>query len=111
MPYKKVKRSQVPVRERRSESAFASTPEWASMKADIDRGLRADESCFLQLSQKDWKRMGLSAEAAEGRKTAVGTKAVRRFIQKYLDANKLDYTVRAVHNQGYDYVIVDGPAS
>jgi hypothetical protein len=106
--YKKVKRDEVPKRERKSESRFASTPEWRSMRADIDKGLKKDESCFLQLAPADWERMGLSGDAPEGRNTATGTKAVRRMIQQYLESKGLRYSVRAVHSNGFDYVIVDG---
>lgn len=108
--YKKVKRYQVPTRERKSESRFESAPEWKSMKADIDKGLKKDESCYLQFTTADWERLGLSGAAPEGRNTATGAKSVRRFIQKYLEEKGLDYTVRAVHKGEYDYVIVDGPA-
>lgn len=107
--YKKVKRHQVPTRERKSESRFESAPEWKSMKADIDKGLKKDESCYLQFAPEDWERLGLSGVAPEGRNTATGAKSVRRFIQKYLKDNNLKYTVRAVHSNGFDYVIVDGP--
>jgi hypothetical protein len=107
--YKKVKRNQVPIRERKSESRFESAPEWKALKADLDRGLKKDESCILQFAPADWERLGLSGAAPEGRNVASGTKAVRRFIQKYLDEKGLQYTVRGIHRDGFDYIIVDGP--
>ena len=107
--YKKVKRNQVPTRERKQESKFESAPEWRSMRADLDRGLKPDESCYLQFAPEDWKRIGLSGEALEGRNVSAGTVSVRRFIQKYLAEKGLKYRVRAVHSGGFDFVIVDGP--
>lgn len=107
--YRKVKRSDVPKRERKSESRFEGTTEWRRMKADIDRGLRRGESCYAELSPADWERMGLSAEAQEGRNTATGARSVCRFIQRYLDAHNVPYTVRTIHKTGMDYIIVDGP--
>lgn len=78
------------------------------MKADIDRGLRTDESCYLRLAPSDWERLGLSGEAQPGRNTSTGTIAARRFIRKYISSRGLSYTVRTVHREGFDYVIVDG---
>ena len=107
--YKKIKKHEVPTRDRKSESRFESAPEWKRMKADIDRGLKPDESCYLQFAPEDWDRLGLSGVAPEGRNTATGSKSVRRFIQKYLSEKGLRYTVRAVHSGEFDYVIVDSP--
>lgn len=107
--YKKVKRDEVPKRERKSESRFEFTPEWRRLKADMDQGLGEDDSLMLQFSDKDWERLGLSNERQEGRNTATGAKAVQRFILKYVTANALPYKVRAFHSGSYDYVTVEGP--
>ncbi len=106
--YQKVKRNQVPTRTRDSESRLESTREWKSMKADIDKGLRKDESCFLRMAAEDWKRIGLSAEAQTRKKVSNGAKSAKRFIRKYIEQQGLPYSVRIVHRDGFDYVIVDG---
>ena len=107
--YKKVKREALPKRERKSESLFEVTPEWKRMKADIEAGLKKDESCYLQFGPEDWQRVGLSGKAMEGRKVASGCYAIQRFIKQFLKASNRKYSVRVLHSEGFDFVIVDGP--
>lgn len=107
--YKKVKRDEVPKRERKSESVFASTPDWKRMKADMDGGLKDDESCELRLTPEDLERIGLSSTSQSGRNTATGTKAVRTFVRKYIVDSGLKYTVHSRRSRGADYIIVERP--
>lgn len=107
--YKKVKRDQVPKRERKSESLFEVTPDWKRMKSDIDRGIPKGESVYFQFLAADWKRIGLSGKPMAGRNVASGCYAIQRFIKQYLQTVKKKYTVRVQSSDGSDLVIVDGP--
>jgi len=93
--YKKVKESQVPKRERKSESRFAQTEEWKHLKADIDRGLKPNEACEVILTADDKKKYKI-----KNRRT------VARFVKKYLDENGLKYGVKSFNRDGMDFIIV-----
>jgi hypothetical protein len=84
MAYKKIKASEAPKRKRKALSRFETTAEWAMMKRDIDKGLNPSEALQVILSTEDREKYGIH-----------NRRAVARFIQKYLLAHKLPYTVRS----------------
>lgn len=93
--YAKIKADDVPTRERKSESRFERTPEWKAMKADIDRGLKAQEALQVTLTEDDKKRLRIS-----NRRTIV------RFVQRYLTDKELPYIVKSFHREKQDFVLV-----
>ena len=54
--YKRVKSSAIPKRRRVALSRFEKTKEWRLMKADLDRGLKADDALQVVLTDEDKKR-------------------------------------------------------
>jgi len=93
--YKKVKATDIPKRERKSESRFESTREWRAMKADIDRGLKPQEALQAVLTPQDKEKYGI-----KNRRT------IARFVKKYLAARGLDYGVKSFQREGQDWIIV-----
>jgi hypothetical protein len=93
--YTKVKENDVPKRGRKSESRFEKTPEWAAMRKDLARGLKAKEALQVVLTEEDKLKYNL-----QNRRT------VARFIKKYLEENGLDYRVDSFQRDGVDYIVV-----
>lgn len=93
--YARIKAKEVPARGRKSESRFERTPEWKAMKADIDRGLKAQEALQVALTKEEMVGYGIT-----------NRRTIARFLQKYLAASELPYTVKSFQRDGRDYVIV-----
>lgn len=93
--YKKIKESQVPKRERKSESRFERTDEWRHMKADIDKGLKPLEALQCALSPEDKKRYKIS-----------NRRTIARFVKRYLESKGLKYGVKSFNREGLDFIVV-----
>lgn len=97
--YEKVKRNELPSRERKSEYRFESTPAWEAMKADIDSGLSPDDALKYTLTDEDKKKYRI-----QNRRT------VQRFIQEYLESRGKKYAKYQVLCRrvgGVDIIIVE----
>lgn len=93
-----VKENEVPKRERKTESKFERTEEWKRMKTCLDKGWKAKQSLQLTMTPEDMERFGL-----------INRRSIVRFIQKYLEANGLEYTVKSFHRDDLDFVVVTRP--
>jgi hypothetical protein len=93
--YKRVKESQVPKRERKSESRFEKTSEWRLLKADLEKGLKPQEALQVILTDADKEKYGIS-----------NRRTIARFVVKYLQANKLKYGVKSFRREDKDFIIV-----
>lgn len=93
--YKKVKAEDLPKRDRRGESRFERTPEWANLKADIDKGLKPKDALVVGLTDADKERYGI-----QNRRT------IARFVQKYLAENDIPYRVKSQRKDEMDLIIV-----
>lgn len=98
--YSKVKENQVPKRERYQPSRFEATPEWAAMKADLDKGLKPKETAKLELTEGDYARIGVSSK-----------KTIYRFLLKYVKDNGLPYKVKSRQSQGRDFILISCASS
>jgi hypothetical protein len=93
--YKKIKESDIPKRERKSESRFEKTPEWLAMKADIDRGLKSKEALQVALTDADKEKYRIT-----------NRRTVARFVKKYLDEQGHEYTVKSFRREDMDFIVV-----
>jgi hypothetical protein len=93
--YKKVKSSAIPKRRRVALSRFEKTKEWRLMRADLERGLKADDALQVILTDEDKGRYGIKNRLS-----------VVRFLKKYLSTHKLPYTVRAFRGDDGDFIVV-----
>ncbi len=82
--FRKIKVSDAPKRSRKAVSRFELTPEWALMRAALDKGLKPLEALEVVLTPEDKKKYDL-----DHRRT------VTRFIQKYLKRCGLPYSVKS----------------
>lgn len=93
--YAKVKASQVPARERKSESRFERTEEWHMMKADLERGIKPQEALQVTFTEADMKKIGIT-----------NRRTIARFVQKYVTAKGFPYVVKSLHRENREFVIV-----
>jgi hypothetical protein len=93
--YKKVKSSAIPKRRRLASSRFAKTKEWRLMRADLERGLKADDALQVILTDKDKKRYGIKNRLM-----------VVRFLKRYLAAHRLRYHVKSFRGELGDFIVV-----
>lgn len=93
--YARIKASQVPTRGRKSESRFEKTADWKAMKADIDRGLKPQEALQVSLTQEEMVGYGIT-----------NRRTIARFVQKYVSAKEMPYTVKSFHRADRDYIVV-----
>jgi hypothetical protein len=101
--YEKVKRDELPKRERKSEYRFESTPAWEAMKVDIDNGLAPDEALKYTLTDEDKKKYRI-----------LNRRTVQRFIQEYLESKGkryAKYQVLCRRIGGVDLIIVESGAT
>ena len=107
--FKKLSESDIPKRERKSESRFEQTEEWRQMKKAIDGGLEPESApgakdagaVVVQLSDDDLSRIGL-VTGINGRKT------VDKTVKRYLRAHGLKYRVKALQREGLHHIYVLG---
>jgi hypothetical protein len=97
--FKKLKKSEVPKRKRRSVARIEATKEWALMKAELDKGLKPDEAVEIILNTDDKKKYKMKSR-----------RAAARFIKKYIEEKKLPYKVKSFNRDGSDFFIVERPA-
>jgi hypothetical protein len=97
--YKKVKSSAIPKRRRVALSRFEKTKEWRLMRADLERGLKADDALQVVLTDEDKDRYRI-----KNRLTVV------RFLKKYLSAHRLPYTVKTFRGDDGDFIVVQRKA-
>ena len=95
--YKKIDTSQVPKRERKSESLFEKTREWSKMKSDMDKGLKPKEALRVTLSEEEKVEYGIT-----------NRRTIARFLQKYIAEKGFDYTVKSFQRDGLDFIVVTG---
>ena len=93
--YERVKMAELPRRTRKQLHRFELTPEWASMKADLGRGLRKTEALKVSFTPEEMKKYKLA-----------NYRTVSRFIQKYVEENELGYKVRGFRRDGVSFVVV-----
>jgi|SRR5579872_1159165 len=95
MAYKKITATDVTKRSRLSVSRFEKTEEWRLMRADIEKGLRADEALQVVLTDEEKKRYKI-----RNRRT------VARFVRKYLEQRNLPYIVKSFHRDDTGDILI-----
>jgi hypothetical protein len=66
------------------------------MRADIDKGLKANEALQVVLTEEDKARYRIK-----------NRRSVARFVKKYVESRNLPYLVKSFHRDGVgDFVIV-----
>jgi hypothetical protein len=95
MAYKKITATDVTKRSRLSVSRFEKTEEWRLMRADIEKGLKADEALQVVLTDEEKKRYKI-----RNRRT------VARFVRKYLEQRNLPYIVKSFHRDDMGDVLI-----
>jgi hypothetical protein len=93
--YSKITIETAPRRRRRSLAQFEKTPEWALMKADLEKGIAGDEALQVLLTEEDKRNYKIRSRIS-----------VARFVKKYLAVHNLPYTVRSFRRDEGDFVIV-----
>ena len=96
--YQKVDRTDAPRKHFARPSLFESSPEWAGMKADIDKGIKPAEVLQLSLTAKDYARIGLTHR-----------KTIFRFIKKYVQDSGRKYIVKCRTGADRDFILVEAP--
>jgi hypothetical protein len=95
--YSKIDKREVPKSERKVESRFEMTPEWAGMKADLARPLKNKEVLQIQLTEEEMTSYGITNH-----------RTIVRFIVKYLAEKGLAYRVKSFHRADKLYIVVSG---
>jgi|SRR5215467_415675 len=95
MAYKKITVTDLPKRTRIRASRFEKTEEWRMMRADIEKGLKANDA--LQLVMTDEDKM---THKIKNRRTVV------RFVRKYLKDRNLPYVVKSFHRDDMGDVLI-----
>ena len=95
MAYTKITAKEVTKRSRLSVSRFEKTDEWCMMRADIDKGLKANDALQVVLTEHDkWKYK------IKNRRT------VARFVRKYLEQRNLPYVVKSFHRDDVGDILI-----
>jgi hypothetical protein len=95
MAYKKIIVADLPKRKRLAVSKFEKTEEWREMRADIEKGLKANEALQLVMTDEDKRRHNI-----KNRRT------VARFITKYLKDKKLPFILKSFHRDDIGDVFI-----
>jgi hypothetical protein len=95
MPYKKISLADAPKIHRNRPSRFESTQEWKMMRSDLEKGLKPKEALQITVTDQDKAKYGIQ-----------NRRSIARFLQKYLDANKLPYQLKSFHRDGMDFFLI-----
>lgn len=94
--YKKLKPGESkPTKRHPVTPRFEKTKEWGLMRADLEKGLKPGEALQIILTDEDKAKYRI-----KNRRT------VGRFVQKFLAAHKLPYTVKTFRRDEGDYILV-----
>jgi hypothetical protein len=95
MAYKKIRASDIPKRPRKAVSRLEKTEEWQLMKADLEKGLKANEAMQLILTEEDKKKYGIK-----------NRRSIVRFLQKYLTEHNLPYSLKSFQRDFGDFFVI-----
>ena len=95
MAYTKITATNLLKRSRKAVSRFEKTGDWRLMRADIERGLKANEALQLVMTDEDKLKYKI-----RNRRT------VARFVRKYLKERKLPYVVKSFHRDDMGDVLI-----
>lgn len=96
MAYKKINVAKAPKRKRKAVFRFELTPDWKMMKADIDKGLKPEEALQVIFTEADKEKYNIR-----------NRRSIARFIQKYIRAQELPYTVKSFERRETgDFIIL-----
>ena len=95
MAYKKIHVSEIPKRPRKAVSRLERTEEWRLMKADLDKGLKANEALQLIVTVEDKKKYGIK-----------NRRSIVRFLQKYLTEHMLPYSLKSFQRDNGDFFVI-----
>jgi hypothetical protein len=95
MAYTKITATDLPKRSRQSVSRFEKTEDWRLMRADIEKGLKANEALQVVMTDEDKLKYKI-----KNRRT------VARFVRKYLNERKLPYVVKSFHRDDMGDVLI-----
>src|SRR5689334_2865474 len=95
MAYEKISLTDLPKRRRQVLSRFEKTEEWRLMRADIEKGLKANDALQLVMTGDDKLKYKI-----KNRRTVV------RFVRKYLKDRNLPYVVKSFHRDDIGDVLI-----
>lgn len=95
MSYKKINVAKAPKRKRKAVFRFELTPDWRQMQMDIDKGLKPEEALQVIFTEADKEQYNIH-----------NRRSIARFIQKYLAAKELPYTVKSFERKENGYFII-----
>jgi hypothetical protein len=93
--YKRVKPDEAPKRLRKTESKFETTPVWAELKKDLDKGWKGEDVLQVVITPADKKSLGIT-----------NPRTVPRFLRRYFEQNELQYKLKTVRRGDVDVILI-----